>query len=176
MSMITFEKRLVIKWRKKIHCQSSSNCKTIPLTLKCITAHFAGLAQIKGVGIKLVLWAQISHEMIRSCFPRVSKMLYLSHITGRKTLFKNAIIMNVVHNMFHLVIYIILVQGSSWYWWHDSWIYNYLCNQCLSPQTLWVRIPLMRVYSIQHIVISLSGTCNRSVFFFGFPIKQIATI
>jgi hypothetical protein len=27
--------------------------------------------------------------------------------------------------------------------WH-SWIYNYLCNQCLSPLTLWVRVPLMR--------------------------------
>ena len=25
-----------------------------------------------------------------------------------------------------------------------SWIYNYLCNQCLSPHTLWVRIPPRR--------------------------------
>jgi hypothetical protein len=25
-----------------------------------------------------------------------------------------------------------------------SWINNYLCNQCLSPPTLWVRIPLRR--------------------------------
>jgi hypothetical protein len=24
-------------------------------------------------------------------------------------------------------------QGSSWPWWYRSWIYNYLCNQCLSP-------------------------------------------
>jgi len=24
-------------------------------------------------------------------------------------------------------------------WSHDGWIYNYLCNQCLSPQTLWDR-------------------------------------
>ena len=24
---------------------------------------------------------------------------------------------------------------------HSSWIYNYLCNQCLSPLTLWVWIP-----------------------------------
>ena len=24
-----------------------------------------------------------------------------------------------------------------------AWIYNYLCHQCLSPLTLWVRIPLM---------------------------------
>ena len=26
----------------------------------------------------------------------------------------------------------------------DSWIYNYLCNQCLSSLTLWVRTPLRR--------------------------------
>jgi len=24
-----------------------------------------------------------------------------------------------------------------------SWIYNYLCNRCLLPLKLWVRIPLM---------------------------------
>ena len=26
---------------------------------------------------------------------------------------------------------------------YGSWIYNYLCNQCLSPQKLWVRTPFM---------------------------------
>ena len=34
-------------------------------------------------------------------------------------------------------------QGSSWWWSYDSWIYNYLCNQFLSPLKLWVWIPLM---------------------------------
>ena len=29
-------------------------------------------------------------------------------------------------------------------WSYGSWIYNYLCNQCLSPLTLWVRTPLRR--------------------------------
>ena len=33
-------------------------------------------------------------------------------------------------------------QGLSWLWSYGSWIYNYLCNQCLSPLTLWVRTPL----------------------------------
>ena len=28
---------------------------------------------------------------------------------------------------------------------YGSWIYNYLCNQCLSPLSLWVRIPFRRV-------------------------------
>jgi len=43
-------------------------------------------------------------------------------------------------------------KGPSWPWSYGSWIYNYLCNQCLSPLTLWVRIP-GGVYSIQHFVI-----------------------
>ena len=33
-------------------------------------------------------------------------------------------------------------RGPSWS--YGSWIYNYLCNQCLSPPMLWVRIPLRR--------------------------------
>jgi len=27
-------------------------------------------------------------------------------------------------------------------WSYGSWIYNYLCMHCLSPLTLWIRIPL----------------------------------
>ena len=27
-------------------------------------------------------------------------------------------------------------------WPYGSWIYNYLCNQCISPLMLWVRTPL----------------------------------
>ena len=33
---------------------------------------------------------------------------------------------------------------ASWSWSYGSWIYNHLCNQCLSPLTLWVRIPFRR--------------------------------
>jgi len=41
-----------------------------------------------------------------------------------------------------------LVRYSMSQWGHHrrdsygSWIYNYLCNQCLSPLKLWIRIPL----------------------------------
>jgi len=35
-------------------------------------------------------------------------------------------------------------RGSSWSWSYGSWIYNYLCNQCLSPLMLWVRTLLRR--------------------------------
>ena len=33
-------------------------------------------------------------------------------------------------------------QGPSWSWSYCSWIYNYICNECLSPLKLWVRTPL----------------------------------
>ena len=36
-----------------------------------------------------------------------------------------------------------LSEGSSWSWSYGSWIYNYLCNQCLSPLTLWGGSPFM---------------------------------
>ena len=29
-----------------------------------------------------------------------------------------------------------------WSWSYGSWIYKYLCNQCLSPLMLWVRISI----------------------------------
>jgi hypothetical protein len=32
--------------------------------------------------------------------------------------------------------------GPSWPWSYGSWIYNYLCNQCLSPLMLWFRISI----------------------------------
>jgi hypothetical protein len=39
---------------------------------------------------------------------------------------------------------LLLFKGQSRSWSFGSWIYNYLCNQCLSPLTLWVWIPLRR--------------------------------
>jgi len=34
------------------------------------------------------------------------------------------------------------LEGPSWSGSYGSWIYNYLCNQCLSPVMLWVRISI----------------------------------
>jgi len=36
------------------------------------------------------------------------------------------------------------LSGPSWPWSYGSWIYNYLCNQCLSPLMLWIQILLRR--------------------------------
>ena len=35
-------------------------------------------------------------------------------------------------------------RGDSLSWSYGSWIYNYICSQCLSPLTLRVQIPLRR--------------------------------
>jgi hypothetical protein len=60
-----------------------------------------------------------------------------------------------------------IFKGSSW--WYGSWIYNYLCNQCLSPLKLWVRTPFMTRCTRYNIMWwSLSVTCDRSVVFSGF--------
>jgi len=37
---------------------------------------------------------------------------------------------------------VLLVLGPLWSWTYSSWIYNYLCNQCLSPLKLWVWMSL----------------------------------
>ena len=35
------------------------------------------------------------------------------------------------------------LSRPSWSWSFGIWIYNYPCNQCLSPLMLWVWVPLM---------------------------------
>jgi hypothetical protein len=42
--------------------------------------------------------------------------------------------------VYHLIN--IVYKGPSWPWSYGSWMYNYLCNQCLSPLMLWVRISI----------------------------------
>jgi len=44
-------------------------------------------------------------------------------------------------------------EGPSWSWSYDSWIYNYLCKQCLSPLKLWVRTSFMARCTLQLYVI-----------------------
>ena len=39
----------------------------------------------------------------------------------------------------------LFTQGCQWLLSYGSWIYNYLCNQCLSALKLWVRILLSRM-------------------------------
>jgi len=41
---------------------------------------------------------------------------------------------------------------ASWSWSYCSWIYNYLCNQCLSPLKLWVGTPFMAMCTWYNIM------------------------
>ena len=43
--------------------------------------------------------------------------------------------------VFYCVFYL-LIFGPSWPWSYGSWIYNNICDQCLSPLMLWVRISI----------------------------------
>ena len=57
------------------------------------------------------------------------------------TMKKNHVICN---NILSKAWHVIIVKGPSWSWSYGSWIYSYLCNQCLSPLTLWAPILLRR--------------------------------
>jgi len=46
-----------------------------------------------------------------------------------------------------IMIKFIIEKGLSWPWSYSSWIYNYLCNQCLLPLMLWVRISIRARYT-----------------------------
>jgi hypothetical protein len=53
-------------------------------------------------------------------------------------------------------------------WSYGSWIYNYMCNHCLSPLKLWVWTPFMARCTRYNIMwYSLSVTVDRSVVFSG---------
>ena len=56
-------------------------------------------------------------------------------------------------------------EGPLWSWSYGSWIYNYLCNQCLSQLTF---EPHLQTRCIRYNIMwwSLWITCNRSVVFY----------
>jgi len=45
--------------------------------------------------------------------------------------------------LFCFVLLLFNIKWPSWWWSYDSWIY--ICNQCISLLTLWIRIPLRGV-------------------------------
>ena len=57
-----------------------------------------------------------------------------------------------VFHVFHSILQRTMIHmGPSWPWSYGSWIYSYLCNQCLSPLMLWVRISNRARYTTQSI-------------------------
>jgi len=60
------------------------------------------------------------------------------------TFYTHFVLFNKLFIAREVVLFLAFFLELSWTWSYGSWIYNYLCNQCLSPLTLWVRIPLKR--------------------------------
>jgi len=71
-------------------------------------------------------------------------LLLLSQISMCRVSLSNFSVPNIQINWYYILYVEIMnkINGLSWSWSYGSWIYNCLCNQCLSPLKLWVRIPL----------------------------------
>ena len=52
------------------------------------------------------------------------------------------------HQCFIFLLKSLWSRGPAWPWSYGSWVYYYLCNQWLSPLTLWVRTPLTRATTL----------------------------
>ena len=73
--------------------------------------------------------------------------------------------------MFYASVTIVCSYMRSWS--YGSWFYYYLCNQCLSPLTLRVRILLWWGVHIYNIMWKgLSVTCGRSMVSPGTPVSS----
>jgi len=46
----------------------------------------------------------------------------------------------------------VILYKTSWSWSYVSWIYNYLCNQCLSPIKFWVQTLFMAMCTRYNIL------------------------
>ena len=71
---------------------------------------------------------------------------------------RSDMLLNTINIYTIILLSLVLYMWLSWPWSFGSWIYNYLCNQCLSPLTLWVRCEFesssCEVYSRQHYMIN----------------------
>jgi hypothetical protein len=84
--------------------------------------------------------SSITSLWIKGGSPLCLSFWYKNHVTGSVPIS----IVNVTVHVSIIIEFLIFYSGLSWSLSYGSWMYNYLCNQCLSPLTLWVRIPLRR--------------------------------
>ena len=72
----------------------------------CITQPLVTVTSLTSGGVKLEVWAQTSplSEMIQSCtcFSHASKMPTFRHNRTNSFIIKNAIILNILHNIYNL--------------------------------------------------------------------------
>ena len=72
------------------------------------------------------------HRITKSIHPRLFNREYDYIISG--VYMPLGILVTILFN---------LIEGPSWPWSYGSWIYNHLCNQCVSPLNMWIRTPFM---------------------------------
>ena len=108
-----------------------------------------------GVGFELTMLVVIGTDCIGSF-----KSNYYTITATMAPIFSNKILMKIIWSFYDLNLFLVDIiyftdnnrwcikpieqGGSLWSWLFGSWIYNYICNQCLSPLKLWVRISLRR--------------------------------
>ena len=110
-----------------------------------------------------ILMFQINHYHNRQSTRHALCCLGFKMIDYLNTLLGNKCTMFLCHSS---------AWGPTWSWSYGSWIYNYLCNQRLSPLKLWVRTPHMARctwYNIMWKSLSVDSGLHP-------PIKLTATI
>jgi hypothetical protein len=69
------------------------------------------------------------------------------------------------------VLFTITTGGPSWS--YGRWIYNYICNQCLSPFKFWVRIPLISMCTWYNFIwLSFQWLVTGQWFSLGTPVSS----
>ena len=90
----------------------------------------------------MVTWASASYIniTIMTSQENFGLLLNLIYIVYYNIFNLNGIKSSVTLYSIYVISIIYTLKGLSWLWSYGSWIYNYICNQCLSPLTLWVQI------------------------------------
>jgi hypothetical protein len=104
-----------------------------------------------------LIFAKISRFFPRLLHP----CLTLEVCIGVRTHINSARVISWSKSIIKYIYSICLVHiNNQWpLWSYGSWIYNYLCNQCLSPPTLRVRISLI-VRCTQYIATLCDKACQ----------------
>ena len=91
--------------------------------------------QLSSVAMHCPLF-ELSYILVKMCFNRIFTISSLSFF------FFCFMILALNYLRYHLI-FLKQIEGSSWPWSCGSWIYNYLCNRCLSPPLLLIRTPMI---------------------------------
>ena len=107
---------------------------------------------------QIQFWSKLKILLLYSLFQTLKFFLWNCAILESLKIKRQVTILKSVQNSYYPIPFSLLMfqrfityyfsfqkKGLPWSWSYDNWIYNYLCNQCLSPLTLWVQIPHRRV-------------------------------